>query len=328
MNNRPFISVIVPVYNSGHYIERCVNSILHQTMPDFELILINDGSVDNSGELCDQFGQLDNRVTVVHKKNEGAGLARNDGLRLARGNYVVFVDSDDFISSDYFYLLSKHDEDVVFIDVDGVNLDGEVVRKEYLSRYSSLDKDRFLRRQMTGNIPWGGVRKAVKREIIRLNNIKYSNHKVGEEAIYSFLVVYYAQRIGFINSPVYCYLQRPDSQSHSVVEDPWGEVALNLRKEVKLLGLYEKYAGSLNAFIFAAAAGSLYNISTIFHYNEFKVRVKQRYDKYLDDIDACFPIDYKSLSFKIRLFGYLFVHKLYLIAWALSKIKKYSNYGN
>lgn len=93
------ISVIVPVYNVEKYLSRCIDSIISQTFSDFELILVDDGSTDSSGKICDEYGKKDGRVKVIHKRNGGLSSARNCGLENAKGNYICFVDSDDWISS-------------------------------------------------------------------------------------------------------------------------------------------------------------------------------------------------------------------------------------
>lgn len=93
--NKPMISVIVPVYNAEKYLQRCVDSILKQSFTDFEVLLIDDGSHDRSGELCDEYGDKDNRVRVFHKENGGVSSARNVGLDNALGDWLAFVDSDD-----------------------------------------------------------------------------------------------------------------------------------------------------------------------------------------------------------------------------------------
>lgn len=92
----PKISIIVPVYNVEKYLEKCVRSILAQTFTDFELILVDDGSPDSSGAMCDQFAEQDQRVKVIHKENGGLSDARNAGIELATGEYLGFVDSDDY----------------------------------------------------------------------------------------------------------------------------------------------------------------------------------------------------------------------------------------
>jgi len=93
----PFLSIVVPVYNTDRFLSRCIQSVLNQDYPGFELILINDGSTDSSPQICDRFADRDNRVCVIHKRNEGAAAARNEGIRRARGDYLFFLDSDDWI---------------------------------------------------------------------------------------------------------------------------------------------------------------------------------------------------------------------------------------
>ena len=103
----PLVSIIVPVYKAEQWLHRCVDSILAQTMTDFELLLIDDGSPDKSGEICDEYAAKDNRVRVFHKENGGVSSARNLGLDNAVGDFVMFVDSDDWIVSDCLELCIK-----------------------------------------------------------------------------------------------------------------------------------------------------------------------------------------------------------------------------
>lgn len=101
-NQFPLLSIIVPVYNVEEYLPRCIDSILSQTFTDFELILIDDGSPDDSGEVCDIWAEKDSRIRVIHKSNGGVNAARNTGLSLAKGRYITFIDGDDFIKSNTF----------------------------------------------------------------------------------------------------------------------------------------------------------------------------------------------------------------------------------
>ena len=98
----PYISIIVPVYNVEKYLERCLNSIKNQTFSDWECILIDDGSPDNSGKICDDYAARDKRIMVKHQKNGGVSKARNIGLGSATGEYVTFLDSDDWLDSNAF----------------------------------------------------------------------------------------------------------------------------------------------------------------------------------------------------------------------------------
>ena len=97
---QPLISIIVPVYKVEKYLKRCVDSILTQTYQNMEVILVDDGSPDNCGAICDRYKETDNRVVVIHKKNGGLSDARNAGLDIATGEYIMFIDSDDFVEID------------------------------------------------------------------------------------------------------------------------------------------------------------------------------------------------------------------------------------
>lgn len=116
----PEISIIVPVYNVEKYLKRCIDSILNQSFTDFELILVDDGSTDNSGKIIDEYALKDKRIKVIHKENGGQGSARNRGLDIAKGNYIGFVDSDDWIHKDMYKILYeniiKYNMDISQID--------------------------------------------------------------------------------------------------------------------------------------------------------------------------------------------------------------------
>ena len=115
------VSIIVPIYNVGKYLDDCINSILAQTFTDFELILVDDGSTDNSGAICDAFAKRDSRIKVIHKKNNGVVSARKDGILAAKGKYIGYVDGDDWIEKDMYEKLvcymDKYDCDLVMCDI-------------------------------------------------------------------------------------------------------------------------------------------------------------------------------------------------------------------
>ena len=120
MENLPLISVIIPVYNVEQYLEECVNSVLTQTYKNIEIILVDDGSTDSSGSMCDSFSSENKNICVVHQKNGGLSAARNTGLSYAKGEYVYFLDSDDYIAEDALeklcFLAEKDSSDIVFFD--------------------------------------------------------------------------------------------------------------------------------------------------------------------------------------------------------------------
>ena len=315
------ISVIVPVYNAEKFVGKCIESVQAQSYIDWQMILIDDGSKDKSLEVCQRYADTDNRISVIHQENAGAGAARNTGLAKAVGDYVVFIDSDDYVDKDYFALLAKHDEDVVFIDVQSVGEDGKVVIDEFLSVYKNLSKDDFMRSQMTGKINWGGVRKVVKREILERNNIRYTDHKVGEEALFTYSSVFYSKSISFIEKPVYFYIQRDDSLSHAKMDDPWGEVALALKEQTKSNGSYSEYADTVNAFILTAAAVSSDRLASNYSKSEYMQKIEELHDRLKQNLDAAYPIDYVHMSGKAKLLGKLLLGKHFKTIRLISNLK-------
>ena len=295
------ISAIVPVYNSENYVERCIDSILAQTYKDWELILVDDGSADNSLLILNKYAEQDTRISVIHQENAGPGVARNTGIDNVTGDYIVFIDSDDRVSDDYFGLLSEKTEDVVFIDINQVDEDFNVMKEEHMSSYRHLSKDIFLRQQMTGKINWGGVRKAVRTELLVNNRIRFSKHKIGEEAIYSFLVLHKARSFSFIDSPVYYYVNREGSQSDLKVDDPWGCVALALKKKIIELNLYQQYADTINAFIMTAAIVSLDKMACKYNYWSYRSLAKEKVHCKRNEIDSRYSVDKSSMDKKARI---------------------------
>ena len=135
--NTPKISVIVPVYNVEQYLPRCIDSILDQTFTDFELLLIDDGSKDKSGEICDNYAKKDSRIRVFHKENGGVSSARNLGLYNAKGKYIAFIDADDWVENEYLRIMYKHGEeecaDIISSDffLDNTEIQSLYIKQDY-----------------------------------------------------------------------------------------------------------------------------------------------------------------------------------------------------
>ena len=315
------ISVIVPVFNSSKYISRCIESILNQTYNNFELILVDDGSIDNSLSILKEYETKDKRIKVFTQKNSGPGVARNLGIAKATGDYIVFVDSDDYIDEEYFDLLSKKDDDVVFIDVNQVNEKFEMISEEHISIYASKPKDYIIRSQLTGKIPWGGVRKAVKRVLLANNHIKYSNLQIGEEALYSFLVLYYAKSFSFINKAVYSYVNRTNSQSKKNDEDPWTPVYLNLKDKIINIGEYNTFSNTLNSFLITSLMVLLYRKAFCVNYKEYKQKICENEKIFKENYDYRVKLDKKSIKKKIYILYCLFKLRLTFLLYLIFRFK-------
>lgn len=135
MENQALISVIIPVYNVENYLRECIDSVLKQTYKNLEIILVDDGSTDSSGKICDEYAEKDSRITVIHKKNEGPSKTRNTGLKNANGKYIYFLDSDDYITEDAIETLvltaESNQADLVFFDAFSFSDDGSDVKQGY-----------------------------------------------------------------------------------------------------------------------------------------------------------------------------------------------------
>ena len=184
----PLISVIVPVYNAEKTLRQCVDSILCQDYRDFELLLVDDGSKDSSPAICDEYASKDNRVKAFHKENAGVSAARNKGLENASGEWITFIDSDDYISADYFHSVEFCNQQLLitgFRDEIGGTVYENV--KLLSAIYNSAeDVANFICKQISSTMvlrgPWG---KFYRREIIR-NQVFNTDMKLGEDTCFVF----------------------------------------------------------------------------------------------------------------------------------------------
>ncbi|MBQ2769164.1 MAG: glycosyltransferase [Clostridia bacterium] len=230
------ISVIVPVYNIVGYLEECVNTILKQTYPHLEIILIDDGSKDGSGELCDRLAEQDTRIRVIHKENGGVSLARNVGLDNATGDFVAFVDGDDYVDERiYEKLLNKtsNGEDAVFCRFEKNSSDGGVLKYFELSLENLVENPKELTPFMifdsrkegdivyTHNIHGAIWRVLFKREIIERENIRfYQDVKIGEDKIFVLEYLSHCEKCALVDEYLYHYrIDRLDSAMTKLHED-------------------------------------------------------------------------------------------------------------
>ena len=202
----PKISVIVPVYNTEKYLRRCVDSVLAQTFTDFELLLINDGSIDSSGAICDEYAQKDSRVRVFHKENGGVSHTRNLGLDNAQGEWITFVDSDDYLNVEAFEnMLSNNGEDLVVCSYQefGIGNRKNILDDNCYNRTSIIPKLVELIYDVAFMTPWG---KLFKKDLINKNNLRFAEDICsGEDTIFVYTYLLYAKTIKTKRFIVYRY---------------------------------------------------------------------------------------------------------------------------
>ena len=213
------ISVVVPIYNVEKYLERCINSIIKQTYKNLEIILVDDGSTDNSGKIADKYKKIDDRIKVIHKNNGGLSDARNKGIRMASGKYISFIDSDDYIAEDmisYLYKLIKDNNSEISIcnfqqfssieeikDSKDFNID-----KSDIYNYTGVEMLQIL---LKGNISYGDYAWNKLYMLNLFNNIQYPIGKKMEDIGTTYKLYYNSKKVTIGTEKKYFYYKRSDS---------------------------------------------------------------------------------------------------------------------
>lgn len=234
----PSVSIIVPIYNVEKYFDRCLNSIINQTLTNIEIILVDDGSLDSCPQKCDLAAEKDKRIKVIHKKNEGLGFARNSGLEIATGEYVYFVDSDDYLdvtASEILYKAAKKDNlEICFA---GIILEEESgYKKNNISPYAGLKFNQpqivnVILSGMLGSNPtaktdtnlrmsaWQGI---YRREWLIKNHLKFPSERqfISEDIIFHLEALPKASSLGYIENCLYYHIvDNPTSLTHKYNPD-------------------------------------------------------------------------------------------------------------
>ena len=314
--NNPKISVIIPVYNAEATLRRCVDSVLSQTFTDYECLLIDDGSKDKSWEICDEYAAKDSRVRVFHKENGGVSSARNLGLDNATGEWIAFVDSDDWIDPDMLLSLKlvaeKENADLVECSFKKVWEDGTVL--EYSVPLGHTDKEPLLYSYMAyaWTTVWGGI---AKRELYEKYGLR-SPEGVSycEDFHLAVRLRYYANEVVTLNKCFYNYLQRNTSLLHScneksAQEEQW--VYLDTIDFFKKLGEYDKFRKPLNWRLLKASQELLLDSSG---HEEFLNICGDLTD---EEILSCWFVNKK-----IRCFALLVKHRMAFIVRFFLKLRQ------
>lgn len=217
------VSVVVPVYNVEKYLKQCLDSLINQTLKDIEIILVDDGSTDQSGKICDEYASKDKRINVIHQKNTGLSGARNNGFLCATSEFLATIDSDDFISTDYLeklYVFAKEKKlDIACAQIKSY-CDGEISDLTNFGNnifFSSLeDKLRYFK----NDIPyfWTSVVNKLFRASLIKNLQKTPNPKnlnIGEDCLMMVKVAFLSDKIGGVHDAFYYYQINPASLTHS-----------------------------------------------------------------------------------------------------------------
>lgn len=299
------ISIIIPVYKVEKYLEKCIESVLKQTYTNLQIILVDDGSPDNCGKICDEYAKKDSRIEVIHKANGGLSDARNVGISKAKGRYIGFVDSDDYIKEDMYEILlnliKKYDADVSICNLYDVIDGNECIRNKEngIREYSRLDilKEVLLDK----NIQSYAWNKLYKKELF--DEIKYPIRKKYEDIGTTFYLFEKCNKIVVTSEPEYYYLKRADSLVNNVTESTildYTEIIIQrylyIKQNIKELRKYNNYYLAKTLITAHNDIENLENIS-----EEMQQIYKKLYELVLEiiksnskDIDELFSEEQKS----------------------------------
>ena len=226
--SHPYFSIIIPVYNVEDYLLKCLESVLVQSFQHFEIILVDDGSPDHSGKICDEFSEKDLRITVIHQSNGGLSDARNAGFAAAMGEYIIFLDSDDYWDDpaalgQLHQSLTETPSDILLFnckDFDCIQNQMFKNRSDYDLRVFSESKDDILRYLVQSNLfPGAAWILSVKKSLLKQNNIEFVKGHKAEDVDWLLRVFYHAEKINAINADFYVYLKNRNGSITSNVDD-------------------------------------------------------------------------------------------------------------
>lgn len=209
------ISIVIPVYNSSKYLGRCLNTVLNQDYPNIEVVLVDDGSTDGCAHLCDEYAEKDIRIRVIHQQNQGASIARQNGLRNSKGEYVTFIDSDDWVANDYvsklYDFIVEHHVTISACGVQRVK-ENEIINFQRTERQSFLLSFEELMPRFFKYEFWGFPGKLYKKSV--LSQITFPKATLSEDYLVMTQLFLKERQMAYTEAPLYFYEYHPNSLSH------------------------------------------------------------------------------------------------------------------
>lgn len=241
------VSVIVPIYNLEKYLYQCIQSIINQTLKDIQVIAIDDGSKDNSGKIADEFGKIYKNFKVIHKKNGGLSDARNLGLDLAEGKYIMFLDGDDALppkACEILYTKAEKENSDIVIGKPVWKYDDDIQTVEYLNKWFEEDLSFNFRENKKLAIGFPvATSKLFKTSLIKENNIKFPLGITGEDVVFSVYTFHKAKKITVIPETVYWRTERRDGENLSITQQANIKV---VNDRLQVIELIDKYCNQNN----------------------------------------------------------------------------------
>lgn len=280
------VSVVVPVYNAEKYLENCIESIINQTMKDIEIVLVNDGSTDNSGKICKQYEQKDTRIIYVEQKNQGVSVARNKGKDVATGEYILFVDADDEMDltmiEKLYSDIQKYNSDIAVCNIQKVKCKDEV-KKNKVEDISvcSITQENALKSFFTeSKLEIGVWNKLFKREIIENINY-YVGRRMNEDKFFSFESIMKAHVITYRNEGLYYYYERDNSVTKQKFDGKWFD---NIFFAEKIYEIITMDKPNLEREARHQLVMTKYYLILAMKRKKADIRYKEEYEKLINDI--------------------------------------------
>ena len=243
------ISIIIPIYNVEKYLEKCLDSILNQTYKNLEIILIDDGSTNNSPNICNSYCEKDKRIKIIHKNNEGVSSARNKGIELSKGKYIVFIDSDDYVSNEHIEVLYdciiSNNVDLVISNLIDISEDGIILNNEEKESFL-MNKDQCLKELLSEDnfyhLCCGNIYRKDLLEKIRFN----CKYRIAEDLDFLYRYIKQISSAYFLSKNTYYYLKREGSATNSIYSEKWNDELkicnFIISEMVELENNFHKYA--------------------------------------------------------------------------------------
>lgn len=319
------LSIIVPVYNVEKYVEKCIKSILQQTYSEFELIIVNDGSNDKSGEICRHFAETDKRILYIEQPNGGVSSARNAALDVASGEWIGFVDADDYVDADFYETLldqAKGGVGLVCCGVRPVDIEGNIQKHLQYNNIpetiTSLNRDNAYEHFLNPSeryLYWSPWDKIIRADIAKKNRFEVGR-KYGEDFFYCFKCLSLCDEIIYIPEEKYNYVLRPDSavRSKSFTKASYDIVyfANKALKEIKTISpASAKYAEMNLAIVTARTVRSYWQLQA---YNDSELKVdyyecKKILSGISDNTFKLLSINHRILILIARFLPFVFVFR-------------------
>lgn len=213
-------SIIIPVYNVERYLNKCIESVINQTYKNFEIILVDDGSPDSCPQICDEWAKKDDRIVVVHKENGGSSSARNAGIKRAKGQYIGFIDSDDYWTESNFLekikdIVTENSVDVILFEYKEVDESGNIIKTPRFKCQQSIKAD--LQKVVDGDCLYSSTwHKFVKRELFSNNDLFFREGVTSEDIEWTAKLIAVAKEYYIYPIVRYAYVQRKGSIVHSI----------------------------------------------------------------------------------------------------------------